>query len=520
MNTRECPECGNGLAQDASFCPKCGANLDELYVVDAAPAAPAFEPPVARSHAEPAVHVPPVPHLVMDASARARVGTHGVLWFGLANPSDVPLACRLLVEVERSALESFVHFNGEREVRVAPNSEATASVSFRAKDAGMFPLSVRLLVEDERAHGHARFFRVPNRCRVFFGVAADREGGAITIQNSVNVERNYGGDIDLRAAEMSPEALRRLRAQMDPGGGDHEAQPIELPLRPPSDVLGWLPFLPGALRRDHYCLDLSRAGRLERRVHLLARDEICFGRNDQTRLADGTEAANTVAWRWLPCRSKELDADNFRRNMSISRFRAGVLRADAEGTVVTAGKGGFRWDGLRVEGEEQRALRTSASARLGLGEPPLELTLTALRQRGEDALRWLQLARHCGDWTGPIAPKPRHDAIRIERPGNFQQVSYLVLLASASVGGGAWDAIRVDGLPPSLLRFARCGAEVFFLLKPPAGREGTFQDEGLLWRPAVGRVSWSWEDWSLSLRPSSVAESKSEEDLVEGGIPT
>lgn len=556
MSAMQCPVCRVEVPEQATWCQACGANLDalsfdlvepfhadlpepesgDLPVVEPPPedesvASGANERPLGAGASQP---VPPsapcrdcppgpiesgtvelpAPQLVLDTGARSRVGANGVLWFGLVNPRDVPLTCRLLVEVEENAQGSFSYFSGERELRVDPSSESACSVSFRATDAGVFPLSVKLFVEDDRGFGLVRFYRVPSRCRVNFGVAAGLEGGTITVHNSVNVERNYGGDITIR-----PEALNRLRDQMGQGDKGHRAKPLELPLSPPGRVLGWQPYLPGSVHREHISLDLQRSGKLERRIHILARNEVCFGRNDRTLLPGGVEASNTLAWRWLPCRSRMEDEEFFDRNQTISRYRAGVLQAGSEGTVVAAGKSGFRFDGEQVGPGKGRSLRTGTTYNLGLGDPPLELGLTAFRRRGEDAARWLRMGRQLGGWTGITSQSTHHDAIRVERLNNLGQVCYLVLLSSASIGGGNLDTIRVEGLPRSFLRLARCGPEIYMLVLPPAGQEDASRAADHFWRPIGGPTTLAWGDFSLTFRVSCAEETKGEQDLGRGECP-
>ena len=535
MSELICPDCEQQLDGIIDFCTNCGANLEEVdagsdvFFADSDFETTAEEPPSLESSTvismEPIVapSPPPViaprveipssnddpPNLVMDTGVSARVGENGVLWFGLANNRTSRINARLAVNMDKGAREMFHHFNGERELRVGPSGEGTASVSFRAQVAGELPLSVRLFVEDYRASGKVSFYQVADHCKVFFGISSQQSGGSITVHNEVCIDRNYGGDISIR-----PEALRSIQEKMGVNEGANRAAPQELPLEAPESVQGWIQHSRNAIRGSHLRLDVMRLDKLYRRFHILVCNELWFGRNDVTQLPGGRRGFNTLALRWLPCRSKEQDPKSFSFNQSISRHHAGMLHADEAGTAINCCSSSLQVDTHQLGKGDSQQFHAGSAYRLKLGHPALEFDITPLTTSGEDPSQWLRDWNQFTGMSGAIVHPTRHDAIRIDRVNNLEQVSYVMLLQSASIGGGRRDACFVKGLPPAVLRLARCGSNLFVLTGPDFVNQGTAAADERYWRPICAGDRYDSGEWSYRFSTSSVSDTKREDDLV------
>jgi hypothetical protein len=524
-----CPDCGHPLGASIGFCTNCGANLegasdgaDVLFAASdfepqpepvSTPDLPQTPPEVAPSPvppvATPQVVIPVssggMPHLVMDTGVSARVGENGVLWFGLANGRETSINCCLVVEMDRHAREAFHHFSGDRELRIGPAGEGTVSLSFRAQTAGEFPLSVRLFVEGKRAGGTISFYQVADRCKVYFGISNQQNGGSITVHNEVRIDRNYGGDISIR-----PEVLRSIQEKMAGSENSHRAAPQELPLEPPELAHGWIPFSRDSLRGSHLRLDAWRSGELQRRFHILIGNELWFGRNDSTQLPSGHRGSNTLAWRWLPCRSKDEDPKHFSNNETISRHHAGVLRADESGTGITCCRSSLQVGTHQLNSNQPLEFHAGSVYRLRLGYPGLEFDISPLASAGEDPSIWLREWHRFAGLSGAVAEPTRHDAVRIDRVNNLEQVSYVMLLQSVSIGGGARDACYVEGLPSGVLRLARCGSDVFLLADPEYIEGGGEVVQKRLWHPVGQGNRFKCGEWSFRFSASSASDTKNE----------
>ena len=539
MSELICPDCEQQLVGSADFCTNCGANLEEGDVgsdvffadsdfetdveaiveeppsLESSPVIPEepivdlSTPPVSAPRVEVPDSIDDPPNLVMDTGVSARVGENGVLWFGLVNNRTSRINARLAVAMDEGAHEVFHHFNGERELRVGPAGEGTASVSFRAQAAGEFPLSVRLFVEDYRAGGKVSFYQVAERCKVFFGISNQQSGGSITVHNEVCIDRNYGGDVSIR-----PEALRGIQEKMGVNEGTNRAAPQELPLEAPESVQGWIQHSRNALRGSHLRLDVLRHGKLHRRFHILVGNELWFGRNDVTQLPGGRRGFNTLALRWLPCRSREQDPKSFSFNQSISRHHAGMLHADEAGTAIDCCSSSLQVDTHQLGNGDSKKLHAGSAYRLKLGHPALEFDITPLTTSGEDPSQWLRDWNQFTGMSGAIVHPTRHDAIRVDRINNLEQVSYVMLLQSASIGGGSRDACFVEGLPSSVLRLARCGPSVFVLADSDFVNPSPASASEKCWRPICANERYESGEWSFRFSTSSVSETKREDDFV------
>ena len=531
MSKVRCPHesCGKASPQGLC-CVHCGGRLEDAApILDEEPAAlEAAAAPESDSSApvlpEPSVLAPtPNPmegsagvgepstvQLTMDTGARPRVGAAGNSWFGLVNLGRKEVDCHLVVEVPREHRDCFPGSGGRwvRWTRVAPGASEVLALSFMAHTAGEFPLSIRLFVEMDDGHGRCSFFQVPMASRPHFQVSGAPGGGSITVTNTMKVGTNYAGDLIQRPV-LGERVIEQIREQMQGGQGQGSCDPIQLPLSRPQGVSGCHPPAGSSFGRQTWRVDLSEKGAVVRRVYLLAQDELWFGRNDQVRGSDGRIQRNDLAWRWLPCRSAEVDPEHFRRNRTISRFHIGAVRASEERTSLVAGRSGLVVDGRsHAEGEEDPLM--SASSRLvELGSPPLSLKVTALKVRSSgQAFSWLQEAHSLGGRSGRIDTAFRHDAVLVERLNNLPEVAYLLLLRRASLGGHREDTLRWEGLPPRGVRFARFGGSVFVL----SGETERW------WRPVSDGMAISLDDdRSVRIDSATVEQTKLEADLVKEG---
>ena len=436
-----CPNCGAQNPQNFSFCSVCAHALSEAALVAAPPAmALQFVPEAAAVPGLTALRMPAgmraldVPAPDMPASA-PRAGIAGL---GTSNTA-APL---IRIEVDRS-----------KEFRVG----STCYLDFRVSATGLWPrinVVVQIVAgignrdeehefelsldEQERSATHSWRFvpRMPGEQQIrslrvavqdlddgkrlafarmrreamSFHVSPEwsSEGSRITIQGSV-----YGSLVG-REATQRPAS---------PGYADELLRWAPLPLVEDREPGWWEGRKVDIAREAGGVVITWHSGDAQRSLFVIAGEVARIGRRK--------EDCDIVA-RWLPCRSREQDPENWALNQSISRAHLRVLTT-ADGVAVEAERSASSPTHLELEGSSRRLSgerwRVSHETRLRLGAA--------------------SGAPHAGLLLA-IAPvvQDRHTiGALVTRPENAPEHAYLLL---SNVCEPRRSRLPLDGLPESI----------------------------------------------------------------------
>jgi serine/threonine protein kinase len=192
-------------------------------------------------------------------------------------------------------------------------------------------------------------------------------------------------------------------------------------------------------------LTLSQAGpEGERRSFLLLGGRVDFGRS-----AEFQGRKNQLVLRLLPCRSEELDPENWRRNLTISQ-RLGSLSADGSAILFEPdpqSRGGVAINGVR----SPRPGRIQADRfHLTFGDRALEIDGHRRLRRSDRAeldLGFLQSGRPAGDprpaVSGYSHPEVSIDHVHLERASNHPLHEYFLVFRQLPVGSAPDSGLRL-----------------------------------------------------------------------------
>ncbi len=231
-----------------------------------------------------------------------------------------------------------------------------------------------------------------------------------------------------------------------------------LPLAPPMPANGVAAHRDGHLQSSPFTVTVDSGGRLIRRIYVHTRPRALFGR-----VAEADEGANDFVWTKQPCRTRELDPDNWRATCLLSR-RAGSFQIDQDRSFLAALSPSIRFENRTLAAGETAVLRSNRDHHVTMGA--LEFLVRACRaERGqEDLARLLQEDPLQSSLASTVLPtSARHHCLHFRRVGNLEEIEYLMLSQWASIGGGPDDDVKVPGLPPAALVVGNRRGHVFGL---------------------------------------------------------
>jgi tRNA A-37 threonylcarbamoyl transferase component Bud32 len=206
--------------------------------------------------------------------------------------------------------------------------------------------------------------------------------------------------------------------------------------------LGTLDVYPSAPRAGAAAVVLRmESGQGERRAFLLFRERVSFGRSGECDLI----------LRSLPCRSQELDPENWRRNLTISS-RAGTIRPDGSVLVIDPDpecRGGIAIGGVksirqvRIGSDRfhlsvgERALEIDGRRRLRRADrAPLDLSFLA-RRRPAGAIAGLEI--------GYGQPNCAIDHVHLRRANNLSLHEYFLVYRQLLLGSAGDAGLHIEG---------------------------------------------------------------------------
>jgi hypothetical protein len=212
----------------------------------------------------------------------------------------------------------------------------------------------------------------------------------------------------------------------------------------------------------------------ERRCFLVFDERVSMGRsNDPERRAE-----NQLILRCLPCRSQELDPDNWRRNLTISHT-VGTLRPDGGALVLDPSPGAKHPVGIGGVKSLRTARIPGDRFHLTIGERALELDGHRFgRGEGERMLdlAFLAAGRPAGASAPALAgysnPGCRIDCVRLLRASNWPLHEYYIVYRLLRLGPGPGAALRLrrggpEGMGAAVIHE---GGEAFLLAQGPGVR--------------------------------------------------
>jgi serine/threonine protein kinase len=180
-----------------------------------------------------------------------------------------------------------------------------------------------------------------------------------------------------------------------------------------------------------------------RKIFLFSKTLVRVGRQGSVQDPEEGKVKIDIILRALPCRSKEQDPENYKKNLTLSRYHAAFRIEDNQVILLNRRKN----QGLDVEGKvipPGRSLRLPETSLVRFSKQAMLLAVRLLPS--EDAG---QLFRIRGDpppkeegILGVGAPS-RIDAVRIERPANAMTHSYVILVKETGIGEGEEEGIRI-----------------------------------------------------------------------------
>ncbi|MHC4598211.1 MAG: protein kinase domain-containing protein [Planctomycetota bacterium] len=276
--------------------------------------------------------------------------------------------------------------------------------------------------------GEEPAFRLPPPPAVA-GKKGDGSSGTLEVPSDAFQMRR--GDTDRHLRETAHDFEEGARPG-EPTLAEVEAKPLRL-----------LPSLPrsGPLERG---LLLVRASDPLQKIFLVSKEEVRLGRQGAVAGPGGERMVIDLLVRALPCRDRERDEENYKKNLTISRYHASIRVEENQVVLVNR-----RSQGLSVAGREVPAgkpLRLPEHSRVNLSRGAILLDVRIYPSG--DAGRFFRV-------EGEPAPPGRGlmgmegagkiSAVRIRRPVNAPGHGYTILLRRAGIGEGEEEAIRVPG---------------------------------------------------------------------------
>jgi hypothetical protein len=186
----------------------------------------------------------------------------------------------------------------------------------------------------------------------------------------------------------------------------------------------------------------------ENKIFLFAKEKVRFGRQASVTDPSGREIKVDMLLRALPCRSKEKDPENYKKNLTISRLHA-AFRVDENQLVLENHR---RNQGLAVEGKpvpSGKSLRLPETSTLTISQNALQLDVRIFPT--EDTSQMFRIFGEPptgGDQLLGMGGRSRIECVRIERPSNAPIHRYLLLVRSASIGEEKGNALRIPHAGP------------------------------------------------------------------------
>jgi hypothetical protein len=212
----------------------------------------------------------------------------------------------------------------------------------------------------------------------------------------------------------------------------------------------------------------------ERRCFLLFDERISMGRsNDATR-----GVMNQLILRCLPCRSRELDPENWQKNLTISHA-VGTLRPDGSALVLDPAPGARHAIGIGGVKSLRTARIPADRFHLSIGDRALELDgyrFAAGEEERRLDLGFLAEGRPAGAMAGALTgysnPACRIDCVRLLRASNWPLHEYYIVYRVLPLGAtpGAPLRLRQEGPDGMAAAVIHEGGEAFLLARGPGVR--------------------------------------------------
>jgi len=407
------------------------------------------------------------------------------LELGLANTGAAALECHVTAEAVDPAAVSFP--TPDRRVAIPAGQSAWAILSLRVHEPGRHEIRLRVCVRRAGEDAPVSGWEVPGG-----GLFLDVSRYGTASESGLRVAA------PARVAGLS-DVVRRAQSQLARGIGGLSVRLDPVVLRPTTPARGVMRPRAGQLRTRHLIVDVHLEDALARRVHILFRHEVRFGR--VMRLPGAAEhpaRCNHLVLTHLPRGESACDE----RTRMVSR-RAGVLDLTENGCFVRSTSHGICIGEDTLQPGYSQRLSSARSQVVTVGG--LELNVRPFRApRSAQQLCRLVLERPFDSvlHSGSVASVVQHHAVRLGRRANVPFVEYAVAAPWISIGGAAEDVCCVAGLPSRLLWIVRGDAGVYALTSVGSAR-GPYQHG--MWGAVVGGDVVTTGEWRLTLRPGSPA---------------
>ncbi len=209
-----------------------------------------------------------------------------------------------------------------------------------------------------------------------------------------------------------------------------------------------LRFVENAPRRSVSSLVLSQETSVGiRRAFLFFKPSVTLGRsNDRSRGID-----NDIILRRLPCRSSRRDAENWKRNLTISH-RVASIRVDRSAAVIEPWPDSM--SGIVVSGLRSREPVRIQSDRFHVAVGERAIELDGYRVLRDSSRKPVDLSfippRDTGDEAdspsiGYSNPSCEINCVRLTRSENHPLHSYFIVARRLAIGSGAGAELRIEG---------------------------------------------------------------------------